>query len=180
MVRSRLAQAWSKPRLLSVGGDCGADGDPGDACISCFSSLLWQARRFEHQSIVISQGLPTIRAYGAGPRFLAAFIGALDANGAWWFAFISTARWIGFRLDFISAVMLTAGSILAMAIHDKVAFPTSRTCFLHFVAVLGLFFDRRFTALCLDVGLAVGAFACTVPIIVAGDAIATCDKRYCQ
>ena len=70
-----------------------------------------------------SQGLPTIRAYGAGPRFLEAFIGALDANGAWWFAFISTARWIGFRLDAISAVMLTAGSILAMAIHDKVAFP---------------------------------------------------------
>ena len=69
------------------------------------------------------QGLPTIRAYGAGPRFLDAFVGNLDANGAWWFAFISTARWIGFRLDFISAVMLTAGSILAMAIHDKVAFP---------------------------------------------------------
>lgn len=43
----------------------------------------------------------------------------LDANGAWWFAFIATARWIGFRLDAISAVMLTVASILAMAIHDK-------------------------------------------------------------
>lgn len=66
------------------------------------------------------QGLPTIRAYGAGERFKKSFIGELDANGAWWFAFISTARWIGFRLDAISAVMLTVASILAMAIHDKV------------------------------------------------------------
>ncbi|BDA43779.1 probable cystic fibrosis transmembrane conductance regulator [Coccomyxa sp. Obi] len=67
------------------------------------------------------KGLPTIRAYGAGERFKESFIGELDANGAWWFAFISTARWIGFRLDAISAVMLTVASILAMAIHDKVS-----------------------------------------------------------
>jgi hypothetical protein len=65
------------------------------------------------------QGLPTIRAFGAGERFKQAFVGELDANGAWWFAFIATARWIGFRLDFISAVMLTVASILAMAIHNK-------------------------------------------------------------
>ena len=151
-------------RLLSVGGDCGADGDPGDACISCFSNLLWQARRFEHQSIVISQGLPTIRAYGAGPRFLAAFIGALDANGAWWFAFISTARWIGFRLDSISAIMLTAGSILAMAIHDKVCVPLHPELVF---CILWLCWAYLLTG-----GLqrvpgcwaSVGAFACTVPI----------------
>ena len=69
---------------------------------------------------IMWQGLPTIRAYNAGLRFREEFIGFLDRNGAWWFAFIATARWIGFRLDFISAIMLTAGSMLAMAIHDKV------------------------------------------------------------
>ena len=39
------------------------------------------------------QGLPTIRAYGAGERFRATFLAELDANGCWWFAFMSTARW---------------------------------------------------------------------------------------
>ncbi len=77
--------------------------------------------------MTLDQGLPTIRAYGAGPRFRAAFVAALNANGAWWFAFISTARWIGFRLDAISAVMLTAGAILAMSIHGKVAGTPARS-----------------------------------------------------
>ena len=66
------------------------------------------------------RGLPTIRAYDAGARFYEAFLGALDANGAWWFCFINTSRWIGFRLDTIAAIMLTAGALLAMAIHTKV------------------------------------------------------------
>ena len=47
------------------------------------------------------------------------FTTALDSNGAWWFAFISTARWVGFRLDLIASVILTAGCILAMAIYQK-------------------------------------------------------------
>jgi hypothetical protein len=39
------------------------------------------------------QGLATIRAYGAGDRFRAAFLRELDLNGSWWYAYISTARW---------------------------------------------------------------------------------------
>ena len=66
------------------------------------------------------QGLPTIRAYGAGPRSQSGFVRALDANGAWWFAYIATSRWIAYRLDAIAAVMLTAGALLAMAVHTKV------------------------------------------------------------
>lgn len=66
------------------------------------------------------QGLPTIRAYDAGARFYEAFLEYLDTNGAWWFCFIVTSRWIGFRLDAIAAIMLTAGALLAMAIHNKV------------------------------------------------------------
>ena len=66
------------------------------------------------------QGLPTIRAYGAQARFRAQFTDALDANGAWWFAFISTARWVGFRLDLIASVILTAGCILCMDIYQRV------------------------------------------------------------
>lgn len=66
------------------------------------------------------QGLPTIRAYDAGPRFYEAFMEYLDKNGSWWFCFIVTSRWIGFRLDTIAAIMLTAGALLAMAVHNKV------------------------------------------------------------
>ena len=66
------------------------------------------------------QGLPTIRAYDAGARFYEAFLEYLDRNGAWWFCFIVTSRWIGFRLDTIATVMLTAGAMLAMAVHNKV------------------------------------------------------------
>ena len=71
-----------------------------------------------HCSLV--QGLPTIRAYDAGARFYEVFLDSLDNNGAWWFCFINTSRWIGFRLDTIAAIMLTAGALLAMAIHTKV------------------------------------------------------------
>ena len=71
-----------------------------------------------HYALV--QGLPTIRAYDAGARFYEAFLDSLDNNGAWWFCFINTSRWIGFRLDTIAAIMLTAGALLAMAIHTKV------------------------------------------------------------
>ena len=41
----------------------------------------------------VLQGLATIRAYGAGDRFRAAFLRELDLNGSWWYAYISTARW---------------------------------------------------------------------------------------
>jgi hypothetical protein len=37
-----------------------------------------------------AQGLPTIRAYGAGPRFRTAFLQQLSDNGAWWFCFLTT------------------------------------------------------------------------------------------
>lgn len=69
----------------------------------------------------MTQGLATIRAYGAGPRFRAAFLAELDANGAWWFAFISTARWVGFRLDLVAAATLLLASIFAMALHDRLS-----------------------------------------------------------
>ena len=45
------------------------------------------------KSPFVLQGLATIRAYGAGDRFRAAFLRELDLNGSWWYAYISTARW---------------------------------------------------------------------------------------
>jgi ABC-type multidrug transport system fused ATPase/permease subunit len=73
------------------------------------------------------RGLPTVRAFGAGPRFHLAFSRALAQNGAWWHAFIASARWVGFRLDSICTVVAFAGIFLAMAMRATVS-----------VAVLGL------------------------------------------
>jgi ABC-type multidrug transport system fused ATPase/permease subunit len=38
------------------------------------------------------KGLPTIRAFGATPRFRASFLSALDVNGSWWMGYICCAR----------------------------------------------------------------------------------------
>jgi ABC-type multidrug transport system fused ATPase/permease subunit len=73
------------------------------------------------------RGLPTVRAFGAGPRFHLAFARALAQNGAWWHAFIASARWVGFRLDSICTVVAFAAIFLSMAMRASVS-----------VAVLGL------------------------------------------
>ncbi|GAX82138.1 hypothetical protein CEUSTIGMA_g9566.t1 [Chlamydomonas eustigma] len=66
------------------------------------------------------KGLPTIRAYGAGKRFDMDFLGLLSVNNAWCFAIISTARWVGFRLDLICALTLSATALLAVAAEGMV------------------------------------------------------------
>jgi len=73
------------------------------------------------------RGLPTVRAFGAGPRFHASFARALAQNGAWWHAFIASARWVGFRLDAICTVVAFGAIFLSMAMRTTVS-----------VAVLGL------------------------------------------
>ena len=72
------------------------------------------------------RGCPPSGRMTRGHGFYEAFLGYLDSNGAWWFCFISTSRWIGFRLDTIAAIMLTAGAMLAMAIHNKVSLQRPR------------------------------------------------------
>lgn len=66
------------------------------------------------------QGLPTIRAYGAESAFQAAFIDHLSLNGSWWFAYLASSRWIGFRLDLIATVTLTVAVMLATALRQQV------------------------------------------------------------
>ncbi len=48
----------------------------------------------------------------------------MDANGAWWYCFISAARWVGVRLDFISACTLIFATILMMLMRDMVRWLT--------------------------------------------------------
>jgi ABC-type multidrug transport system fused ATPase/permease subunit len=61
------------------------------------------------------QGLPTLRAYGVESFFDALFAERLDDNGRAHFSFLVTSRWLGFRLDGISAALLTVLALSAAA-----------------------------------------------------------------
>ena len=66
------------------------------------------------------QGVTTIRACGASKWFISRVEEDLDNNGKWWFAFMGLCRWVGFRLDCLSAGTLLVGSVLAMLLRHKV------------------------------------------------------------
>jgi len=67
------------------------------------------------------KGLPTIAAFEAMPRFRSDFLCLLSRNGGWWFSWLTSARWIGFRLDFLVAVLLTVAPLLMMAVHSRLS-----------------------------------------------------------
>ena len=62
------------------------------------------------------KGLPTIRAYSAIERFQQEFLSLLSSSGAWSYATIATARWVGFRLDLICSITLSVAALLAVAV----------------------------------------------------------------
>ncbi|GMH35448.1 hypothetical protein BSKO_03316 [Bryopsis sp. KO-2023] len=67
------------------------------------------------------KGLATIRAYGAHKEFEKSFLECMDANGAWWYAFMVSSRWVGFRLDGISASLLAGSVLLSMLLRKEVS-----------------------------------------------------------
>eukprot|EP00882_Tetradesmus_deserticola_P029233 GHRQ01032705.1.p2 GENE.GHRQ01032705.1~~GHRQ01032705.1.p2 ORF type:complete len:124 (-),score=25.37 GHRQ01032705.1:526-897(-) len=100
-------------------------------CGIIFSSLSGSGSRPPCRSCTVSmqrrvgvllrmQGLPTIRAYAAESHFQESFISHLSLNGQWWYAYLATARWIGFRLDLIATITLTMAVLLAMAVRTEV------------------------------------------------------------
>jgi ABC-type multidrug transport system fused ATPase/permease subunit len=84
------------------------------------------------------KGLPTIRAYGAGPRFHAQFLDLLSLNGAWCYAVVSTARWVGFRLDSIAAMTLAAAAILAVVARGMVSPQLLGLALTHVMSIMGV------------------------------------------
>jgi ATP-binding cassette subfamily C (CFTR/MRP) protein 4 len=63
-------------------------------------------------------GLVTIRAFGAQKRFLEEFSARLDLNTRAFYAFIFTARWLGFRLDVIVILILSAACFISVALNE--------------------------------------------------------------
>ena len=97
-----------------------------ERAVAALFSVVSHTRRSPHpnqktKTTKQKKGLPTIRAYGAGPAFHAAFLAHLTAAGSWWQALLGTARWVGFRLDVIAATVLVAGALLAMALRSRVS-----------------------------------------------------------
>ncbi|GLC33196.1 hypothetical protein PLESTB_000360400 [Pleodorina starrii] len=84
------------------------------------------------------KGLPTIRAYGAAERFDDAFLRLMAHNGNWYFAFISTARWIGVRLDAVAGTTLLAAALLAMAMRDQINTGVMALALTHVLQLTGL------------------------------------------
>ena len=66
------------------------------------------------------KGLSTIRAYNCQNEFQNRFMESLDLNGSWWIVFLLTSRWIGFRMDGISAFVMLCVVFLAIILAKTV------------------------------------------------------------
>ncbi|KAG0047342.1 hypothetical protein BGZ83_007579 [Gryganskiella cystojenkinii] len=64
-------------------------------------------------------GLTSVRAFGAGDRFMGRFVEAQEANGRAFFSYLICARWLGFRLDALSALFLGITAIACVAVRDS-------------------------------------------------------------
>ena len=58
------------------------------------------------------RGLTTIRTFCVSKIFLGKFLACVTENAAWWFSWLTCARWVGFRLDFLVSVLLTVAPFL--------------------------------------------------------------------
>ncbi|KAF9095951.1 hypothetical protein BGX23_012309 [Mortierella sp. AD031] len=64
-------------------------------------------------------GLTSVRAFGAGERFMGRFVEAQEDNGRAFFAYLICARWLGFRLDALSALFLGVTAVACVAVRDS-------------------------------------------------------------
>lgn len=67
----------------------------------------------------ILKGLTVIRAFRSQGKFRKEFLALLSNNVSWWFSWMTAARWIGFRLDVLVALLMTAAPLLMVGLRDK-------------------------------------------------------------
>jgi ATP-binding cassette subfamily C (CFTR/MRP) protein 4 len=65
-------------------------------------------------------GIATVRAYGMEDKFMANFIKKIDRNNRAWFSFLYLSRWLGFRLDMSSSLMVLAASLAAVLTRSSI------------------------------------------------------------
>ncbi|KAF9987813.1 hypothetical protein BGZ65_001791, partial [Modicella reniformis] len=64
-------------------------------------------------------GLTSVRAFGVGERFMSRFVETQEANGRAFFSYLVCARWLGFRLDALSALFLGVTAVACVAARDS-------------------------------------------------------------
>eukprot|EP00048_Salpingoeca_helianthica_P001500 m.49642 g.49642 ORF g.49642 m.49642 type:complete len:579 (+) comp11508_c0_seq1:1817-3553(+) len=64
-------------------------------------------------------GLPTIRAFRAQPRFVTEQQHYLDEHTTTYFMFVASSRWVGFRLDFLTTLFVIATVFIAALARDS-------------------------------------------------------------
>ncbi|CBN77893.1 conserved unknown protein [Ectocarpus siliculosus] len=94
--------------------------------MSFYMKTSREAKRLEAvtRSPVYSQlsetldGLVTIRAFGKQDRFLSQFTERVNMNTRAYFAWVYTARWLGFRMDMVVIIVLTASCFFSVAVNE--------------------------------------------------------------
>eukprot|EP00752_Nemacystus_decipiens_P006704 g6027.t1 len=94
--------------------------------MSYYMKTSREAKRLEAvtRSPVYSQlsetldGLVTIRAFGTQHRFLHQFTERVDLNTRAYFAWVYTARWLGFRMDMVVIMVLIASCFFSVAVNE--------------------------------------------------------------
>ncbi|KAF9934457.1 hypothetical protein FBU30_001950 [Linnemannia zychae] len=64
-------------------------------------------------------GLTSIRAFGVSKRFMDEHIKTQEDNARAFFAYLGMARWLGYRLDAVSALFLGVTAIACVAVRDS-------------------------------------------------------------
>ncbi|CAM9423380.1 unnamed protein product, partial [Choristocarpus tenellus] len=64
-------------------------------------------------------GLVTIRAFGEQSRFLSLFMDRVNLNTRAYYAYIFTARWLGFRMDMVVLIVLIGSCFFSVAVNEN-------------------------------------------------------------
>jgi ABC-type multidrug transport system fused ATPase/permease subunit len=83
--------------------------------------------------------LVTLRAYNLRDSFTKLFQREISDNGRGWFSFLMCARWLGFRLDMISAVILLFVSFLSVALKSTIDIGLIGFAMVYTIQLSGLF-----------------------------------------
>eukprot|EP00475_Leptophrys_vorax_P018991 TRINITY_DN25961_c0_g2_i3.p1 TRINITY_DN25961_c0_g2~~TRINITY_DN25961_c0_g2_i3.p1 ORF type:complete len:1046 (+),score=330.85 TRINITY_DN25961_c0_g2_i3:240-3140(+) len=84
-------------------------------------------------------GIATVRAYGMEEQFMKNFIKKIDRNNRAWFSYLYLNRWIGFRLDMSSSIMVFAAALAAAMTRSSVSPSTAAFSLLYVLRLTSMF-----------------------------------------
>ncbi|EGD76178.1 hypothetical protein PTSG_00884 [Salpingoeca rosetta] len=85
------------------------------------------------------QGIHTIAAFEKKDAFLTKFFSTLDQHSKCFFFFHCSSRWFAFRLDYTTAMMILATSLLAVLLHGHVSPELAALAITYAMSMAGIF-----------------------------------------